>query len=104
MTAEETTGTLRRIISAYERSDTAVDSMIEFGLCVESKPIQGIHWLQSDLIQICAGLLGDDCEWIEWFIFENDCGRKGLLATNGEDIMKPIRTVEDLAELIARPA
>lgn len=45
----------------------------------------------------CA--LRDDSGWIDWYICENDCGKKGLEGGyNGKT--KPIRTVDDLLEVI----
>ena len=42
---------------------------------------------------------GDNGEWIDWFINENDCGRKAYEA-GYEGRLRPIRTVEDLLDLI----
>ena len=38
-------------------------------------------------------------DWIEWFIYENDCG-KGELGAGFDDNFKPIKTVDDLYDVI----
>ena len=46
-------------------------------------------------------LLGDDTDdtWLDWYCYENDMGKKGYDAGfDGE--VKPIKTLEDLADLI----
>ena len=43
--------------------------------------------------------LGDNGEWLEWMIYENDCGHKGPEAGYINE-MRPIRTAEDLLQLI----
>lgn len=50
-------------------------------------------------VKATASALGDKSEWLDWFVIENDCGRKGYDA-GYEGRLKPIRTVEDLLALI----
>ena len=50
-------------------------------------------------IKATAEAIGDKHEWLEWFVLENDCGRKGHEA-GYEKRLKPIRTVDDLLDLL----
>lgn len=50
-------------------------------------------------IKATAAAIGDKYDWIDWYVIENDCGRKGQEAGYTDNI-KPIRTVEDLLDLI----
>ena len=43
--------------------------------------------------------IGDDSNWLDWFIFENDCGEKAMEAGYDKNL-KPIKTIDDLIELI----
>ena len=43
--------------------------------------------------------IGDSHKWVEWMIFENDCGRNGYEA-GYSDAMRPIRTAEDILDII----
>jgi len=51
----------------------------------------------NDYIKMVANEIGESQEGIEWFVWENDCGKKGLHAWAGD--RKPnnvdIRTAED---------
>jgi hypothetical protein len=39
--------------------------------------------------------------WLAWFVFDNDCGRKGMDAKAGAwPVARPIRTAADLTDLI----
>ena len=46
-----------------------------------------------------ASAVGDNSEWLEWMIHENDCGRRGHEAGR-QDAMKPIRTAKDILYII----
>lgn len=51
-------------------------------------------------ILAAASAIGDSAgEWLDWFVHDNDCGRKAYEA-GYNDNLKPIRTVEDLLDLI----
>ena len=44
-------------------------------------------------------LVGDDNNWLDWYIYENDCGSKELKASIGLR-MRKIKTTKDLLWLI----
>lgn len=44
--------------------------------------------------------IGDTCEWLSWFEFENDMGKKGLTVTTEKGETRNIRTLTDLAWVI----
>ena len=46
-----------------------------------------------------SAAIGDTATWLDWFVHENDCGRKGHEA-GYDNRVKPIRTAEDLIDLI----
>ncbi len=50
-------------------------------------------------IELLEDVFGDKNSWIQWFIFENDWGAKGYEA-GFTDKMSPIKTTEDLYDLI----
>ena len=50
-------------------------------------------------ISSTATAIGDEGTWLDWFVHENDCGRKGHEA-GYDNRVKPIRTAEDLLDLI----
>ncbi len=59
-------------------------------------------WETFDLYtDTLSELLGDTMNdtWLSWFCFENDMGAKGYEA-GYDDNLKPIKSLEDLADLI----
>lgn len=58
-----------------------------------------VFGMQDAIVKQTARLIGDECEWLQWFVFENDCGCKGLEAGfNGKT--RRIKTAAQLAKLI----
>ena len=55
--------------------------------------------LLETAIAATAAAVGDTADWLDWFVHDNDCGRKGNEA-GYSDRLKPIRTVEDLLDLV----
>jgi hypothetical protein len=43
--------------------------------------------------------IGDENDWVSWFIYDNDCGKSKLQA-GLKDKMKQIKSVKDLVDLI----
>lgn len=43
--------------------------------------------------------VGDDCAWLSWYIYENDCGRGGMEASKGTGYK--LRKVDTVAKLVA---
>jgi hypothetical protein len=45
----------------------------------------GYHFL-DDYINLLSEAVGDDSDWIEWYVFENEMGKKGMEAGyNGKE-------------------
>jgi hypothetical protein len=49
-----------------------------------------------------AATVGDTQEWISWYIFDNDCGKRGFEAGYDGKMVK-ITSVKKLVELIEKP-
>ena len=60
---------------------------------------ESVFKLLDVAVNATASALGDNSEWLVWMIYENECGRRGHEAGYDGQI-KPIRTVEDLLDLI----
>ena len=71
----------------------------ELGLIPESPFFNLVDDIFCFALDRVVDIIGDKGEWVDWFMWENDCGRNGLEA--GEDgKMKKIKTVEQLVNLI----
>ena len=60
---------------------------------------ESVFKLLDVAVNVTASAIGDNSEWLEWMVHENDCGRRGHEA-GYTDQLKPIRTAEDLLDLI----
>ena len=55
----------------------------------------------DDYIKVLSRLVDDDFDWVSWFVFENDFGKKGMEAkgSSGSKLIK-IKTVKQLYNII----
>lgn len=58
-----------------------------------------IFELLETAIAATSAAIGDNNKWIDWFIHDNECGRRGHEA-GYTDQLKPIKTAEDILDLI----
>ena len=56
--------------------------------------------LSNVAIKATASAIGDRYKWVDWYVIANDCGRNGREAGYTAYQLKPIRTAEDLLDLI----
>ena len=55
--------------------------------------------MESDYVAAVSSVVGDENGWLCWYVFDNDCGRKGLEAGNKGELTV-IDTVAKLVKLI----
>lgn len=57
-------------------------------LCVDSYPIYSGDYI-CDYIKLLSYTIGDNSEWIEWYVFENNMGKGKMKVTlkDGEKIL-----------------
>lgn len=85
------------IITDYRRLDAACDSAMKAGAMDPSGPLHDAIWRSF------SGILDriDVDDWISWYIYENECGKKAMQAKGcGKRGIMPIKTCRDLARLI----
>jgi hypothetical protein len=85
------------IVADYRRLDNACDSALKAGAMDANGPLYEAIWrsFQGMLERI------DEDGWINWFIYDNDCGKKQREAKGcGKRGMTPIKTSRHLARLI----
>jgi len=54
-----------------------------------------VNIILDHYIRVVAGLIGDDEDWLFWYIFDNDFGKRGHTAHLGKKDFK-VKTVDDL--------
>ena len=85
------------IVTDYRRLDNACDAAMKAGAMDPSGPLYDAIW------RTFSGMLEriDVDDWITWFIYENECGKKSMGAKGfGKRGMTPIKTPRHLARLI----
>lgn len=84
---------IKKVNSAWESFHPVIGDDPESPIC------RGLYILNEVCLKAVSEILGDECDWIDWFIWENDCGEKGYEA-GFKDNLKKIKTIEDLYGLI----
>ena len=91
---------IQKYIDQHKKIEELIDSSSElFGFSDGSKFYDYIFEIDNYMMQEVMQKIGDDSNWLDWFIFENDCGEKAMEAGYDKNL-KPIKTIDDLIELI----
>lgn len=100
MTREQKLAALNRWQQAMEQADAAINPVIELLQLQPESPVCGAVWkLQRLLTDMTAELVGDQADWLDWYAYENDMGRKGMVA-GWSGFEREIRTLDDLLWLL----
>lgn len=63
-------------------------------------PFAHVTWtFIESYIATVAEMIGDNVGWLSWFIYDNECGKKGLEARFDRKL-RPVRTVKQLMKII----
>ena len=82
--------------------DAVYDSLNDgIGMCPESKLSEALYVMVDPMIDYLEKEIGDAHGSVNWFVWENDKGKKEMEAKSQNwKKMRPIKTVEDLVDLI----
>jgi hypothetical protein len=70
------------------------------GIAADS-PFGCAAWAPVELLINCvAKLVGDDCGSVHWFIWDNDCGDKGMEHSLRDGEMRLVCGVDDLLDVL----
>jgi hypothetical protein len=84
------------VVNCYEKLTTEWQKWVELGMDVECPFANAIFTTFEKMLELV-----DVCGWLEWHIFENDCGKEGLSAAPyASKNMKKIKNNRDLAVVI----
>ena len=98
MTKEETKEILTEFFETYGEYNENLDKLTDLvgiGGCF----VESFFKLISLHVKTIERLIGDKNETIDWYLWENNCGSKGLEAGNNDET-RPIKTIDDLIWLI----
>ena len=89
MTQTETHNHIERCLASFKRIETVYESL---------KRTFDAHREYLDAVMV---LVGDDDKWLEWYIWENGCGKNAFEAKAATwKRPRKIRTVDDLVTII----
>lgn len=92
---------IETLIETYQNLGNCFDGLFDiFGHgVIDSELFDKTYQCFDRYKETVSEIVGDKSDWIGWYIYDNDCGEKGLEAGH-EDNMKSIETIDDLLELI----
>lgn len=103
MTRDEMLIHLERWMVAHDRLESKWDDLARaLGMPMVESSLWDASWAMFEAYTATLGdLIGDPGpnRWLEWHCTQNDMGIKGLEA-GYDDNLRPIETLEDLADLI----
>lgn len=105
MTTKDKVKIVKQLVSAWKSLEKNIDKVDgAIGIDIESPFMDVIYRSFDNYIESVAMLVGDESEWLKWYIFENDCGNNRLEAQvsidNEEPIYKAITKVKHLVRVI----
>lgn len=101
MTRDEKIGLLICAVQRYLALSAEFDRLGD--LIDPNSTLYEAVWRTFDvMVNAMSVAIGDKNEWLAWYIFENDCGRKGYSAGYGNDL-KPVTSILGLLEIIEDP-
>ena len=89
------------LIAAHDAVHAQMDAL---KLAIDPNPGCPLYTAVFELLNVAImataeAIGGSAGEWLDWFVHDNDCGRKAYEA-GYDNRLRPIRTVEDLLDLI----
>jgi len=98
MTKEETKEILTEFFEIYGECNENLNKLTNL-VGIGGELIESVFNLISLHVKTIERLIGDKNETIDWYIWENNCGSKGLEAGNNDET-RPIKTIDDLIWII----
>lgn len=92
---------IEKLLETYKDLDAMFDDIFKvFGIgVIDSKIFDTTYKCFDRYKEFVSEAVGDNSDWIGWYIYDNDCGEKELEAGFDHDL-RSIKTVEDLVWLI----
>ncbi len=109
MKSKPTTEILARLkiwLALFRRIETVYDDLKRtFCAAPESEIVATLYATHDAYTKLLAETIGCDDEWLDWYLWDNDAGAKGLEAkAAGWKRMRKIKTLEDLAAIVSADA
>ena len=90
------------LVKHYEDFSAALDKMRPY-IDLTGSGISNLYFsLFETASKLASDEIKDDWQWLEWFIYDNNCGKRGLEAGEAGTKLKPIKTPEDLINFLEK--
>lgn len=99
MTPEEKLKLLETWLARYRALDAAMDQLIDAGLDPECPLHDAAFRVFDEYTRLVGEKVGDRGEWLGWWLYDNDQGRKKFSAWKGEKKL-PGKTLRQLLAII----
>ena len=66
----------------------------------ESPILESAHVCSLLLLKALGRLINDDEEWLEWWVYDDDCGEKGFVA-KVDGVEYKMETMDDLRKVLS---
>ena len=102
MTTEEKIKLVQECIDTADEIHSMEQKWKDFtGSFPESVPVYELLYnIHDRLLNHAAKSIGDSESWIEWHIWENECGKRAFEASVAGGKLRKIKTARDLVRLI----
>lgn len=91
------TAMVEAVVEAHKRLSTEVNAFIDVGAMSPDSKLFSAIWGAFNVLMAQF----DKEDWIAWYIYENDYGKRGFEASaKAGRLPTPIKTYKDLAKLI----
>lgn len=93
-----------KLINTYIAHQKAIDEQIVildnlFGTTIEGKLIESMYEALEGYLDCVEKLLGYDVDqWLHWYVFDNDCGKRGF-TINGKSISSTTQFVNMMEKI-----
>ena len=103
MTKPERIALIEEWLKEFQRVQAACAALEAlFGKDPEGRIQTHLYGLFESYSRLVAIQVGDDWKWLDWFIWDNDCGKKAMEAkAHSWKKARKIRTVKDLEAIIS---
>ena len=100
MNRDETKALIERLVECHLAGESArLQAAKAIGCRPENPLFDAMFKMEQLAMESVAKLIGDGGQWLEWFIWENDCGKRGMQCSVGTTSeMKAIHTIDDLLD------
>jgi hypothetical protein len=101
MTTKEKVKIVEKLIEHFKALDAADDMLAKcFGGTMADSPAINPSWCAFDgYVNAVGMIIGDKSGWLPWFIWDNECGAKGMFAGKTGK-MRKVETVKQLIKII----